>query len=102
MPAEQGNSVINLVVTCSNRKHAAIHADLLARNLKGRSIDVRLKSWACKLLKRNVDAVPALQVYRGDHWSVVRSIQSPNSRVHINIWIASAGYGLISTQTKIV
>lgn len=44
----------------------------------------------------------ATEVYKGDHWSVVRSIILLESPTKINVWIASAGYGLIAPTSKIV
>ena len=38
----------------------------------------------------------------GDHWSVVRSIAASRVSSEINIWIASAGYGLISPRSRVV
>jgi hypothetical protein len=46
--------------------------------------------------------MPAIDVYKGDHWSVVRSIASSAELGNVNIWIASAGYGLISPVSEIV
>jgi hypothetical protein len=102
MSRESTQDVINLVVTCTNRKCAAPISALKARNLRGRSINSRRNSWALKLTAEQDDAKPAAEVYKGDHWSVVRSIGLIKSPTKINVWIASAGYGLISPASKIV
>ncbi len=102
MPRESTEDVINLVVTCTNRKSAAPIPALQARNLRGRTIDSRRDSWALKLSAEQEDAKPATEVYKGDHWSVIRSIGLIKLPTKINVWVASAGYGLISPTSKIV
>jgi hypothetical protein len=102
MHRESIQHVINLVVTCTNRKRAAASSALQVRNLRGRSIDLRISSWSKKLSREQQGAMPAAEVYRGDHWSVVNSIARLSSSTEIKIWIASAGYGLISPASHIV
>ena len=46
--------------------------------------------------------LPATEVYKGDHWSVVRSIGLLTPPGRVNVWIASAGYGLITPTSPIV
>jgi hypothetical protein len=41
-------------------------------------------------------------LYKGDHWSVVQSIASSRGSLKVNVWIASAGYGLISARSRVV
>ncbi len=101
MPPQTHNDVINLVVTCTNRKSSAPPPALQARNLRGASTAVRAKAWS-KRLSGQVNGVPADEVYQGDHWSVVRSIATSRGSVQVNVWIASAGYGLLSPESKIV
>jgi hypothetical protein len=101
MPPPSRNDVINLVVTCTNRKGSSPAAPLQARNLKGASIAARAKVWSERLSAR-VDGVAAARVYKGDHWSVVRSIAPSRGPVRVNVWVASAGYGLVSPKSRIV
>ena len=101
MPLPSAHHVINLVVTCTNRKSSAPPASLQARNLKGVSTVTRAKAWA-KSLSSQTDGVAASEVYQGDHWSVVRSIAPSRGSGQVNVWVASAGYGLISPSSKIV
>ncbi len=62
---------------------------------------MRAKVWS-KRLAAQVKGVPASEVYQGDHWSVVRSIATSRGTTQVNVWIASAGYGLLSPESKIV
>jgi hypothetical protein len=101
MPSAKHNDVINLVVTCTNRKSSSPPAGLQARNLSGTSTDARARAWS-KRLSLQVNGIRASEVYQGDHWSVVRSIATFRGSVRVNVWVASAGYGLLSPESKIV
>lgn len=101
MPSSSRNHVINLIVTCTNRKGSPSAPLNQARNLKGPSIAVRARAWS-ETLSASCDGVAAEQVYKGDHWSVVRSIAPSRGPLKINVWVASAGYGLISPKSRIV
>lgn len=102
MRRESTQHVINLVVTCTNRKRSTAHPALQARNLRGRTMELRIASWTQKLSAAREGAMPASEVYQGDHWSVVKSIGSLKTKAEVNIWIASAGYGLISPISEIL
>ncbi len=93
--------VINLVVTCSSRKASAPEASLQARNLRGATLTARVRNWTHQL-SIQTKGIAASELYKGDHWTVVRSIAPFRGAAQVNVWIASAGYGLISPHTKIV
>lgn len=101
MPSRLPNDVINLVLTCTNRKATVAPAPFQARSLRGTSIASRARTWSDRLSERN-DGVPAATLYKGDHWSVVQSIASSRGPLKVNVWIASAGYGLISPSSRVV
>jgi hypothetical protein len=101
MPSLLPNHVINLVITCTNRKATAAVASLQARSLTGKSIASRSKVW-CDRISNRTDGIPAAMLYKGDHWSVVQSIASSRGSLKVNVWIASAGYGLISARSRVV
>jgi hypothetical protein len=101
MPPSSPNHVINLIVTCTNRKAVTAPASLQARSLNGASIAGRAKVWTDRLAKAS-DPITAAALYRGDHWSVVQSIAPLRGAVQVKVWIASAGYGLISPRSRVV
>ena len=101
MPSPSHTHVINLIVTCTNGKATAVSASLQARSLRGTSIAARAKAWSDRL-SMTADGLPAADLYRGAHWSVVRSIARSRGTRKVNVWIASAGYGLISPESRIV
>lgn len=101
MPPPSHNDVINLIVTCTNRKSSPPAPLHQARNLKGASPAVRARMWS-ERLSASEDCAAAEEVYKGDHWSVVRSIAPSRGSVKVYVWVASAGYGLVSPRSRIV
>jgi hypothetical protein len=92
------------VVTCTNRKTVSPESDLEIRTLKVRGTANRVQHWIRRLTARSrATAIVADALYCGEHWSVVRSIPSVAKRVGRSprIWICSAGYGLISSQSRV-
>lgn len=89
--------VLNIVVTCSDRKTRPVPKTRTLRSVPGRTIDTRFHRWMERLEDGPMDSLPAIEMYAGDHWTVVRSLEAVTSRrgLDARIWIASAGYGLI-------
>jgi hypothetical protein len=95
---------INIVVTCANRKTVPVDSELELRTLKGIGAENRAERWIRRLSSPNRNrAVVADALYCGEHWSVVRSIPSVAKKAgrHTRIWICSAGYGLISSKSRL-
>jgi hypothetical protein len=89
--------VLNLVVTCSDRKTRPVPRSRMLRSVSGRSIDDRVQRWIETLEDGSEESLPAVDLYAGDHWTVVRSLETAASGrgLDARIWVASAGYGLI-------
>ncbi len=89
--------VLNLVVTCSDRKTRPVPRARTLRSVRGRTMDDRVHRWIERLQDASEESVPALDLYAGDHWTVVRSLEAVASSrgLDARIWVASAGYGLI-------
>lgn len=89
--------VLNLVVTCSDRKTRPVPKSRMLRSIRGRGIDDRIRRWMAALEDGLEDSLPAVDLYAGDHWTVVRSLETVASGrgLDARIWVASAGYGLI-------
>lgn len=95
---------INVVVTCANRKTVPAESDLEIRTLKAKGTTNRAQHWIRRLSARSRSAaIVADALYCGEHWSVVRSIPAVAERAGRSprIWICSAGYGLISSQSRV-
>ena len=95
--------VVNFIVSCTNRKRFAASADTCVHKAGGVDLASRLKLWKRNLRVSAAGAHRADEVYMGDHWSVVRSIpgEARASGLSVQVWICSAGYGLIRPETPI-
>jgi hypothetical protein len=95
--------VLDLVVTCTNRKRHAIPPELSLRNVKSKELHRRADAWINRLENSSVISHPAQELYAGDHWAnvsaLVAELQDRGSDPRL--WICSAGYGLISETTPI-
>jgi hypothetical protein len=97
-------SVVNVVVTCSHRKSATAESALLARNLPQGSVKGRAEEWGNRLRQTASNLYRAIDLYQGDHWATVRTLIGDGERLidrRVNVWIASAGCGLIFPGTPI-
>lgn len=95
--------VINLVVSCTNRKKLTPLAGLSIRELRELDFGCRLKHWVANLQQIHAPQLKAAEMYSGDHWSIARSIADGgvSRTLAVRLWICSAGYGLISPETQI-
>jgi hypothetical protein len=95
--------VVHVVVTCSNRKRLPAPPSLTARTLPHLPLSERANEWIRRLEGSGAPLVGALDLYAGEHWSVVRALPSvaTDARTPIELWILSAGYGLIRADAKL-
>ena len=91
-----------IVATCSYGKTIVPPSDLEARSLPAGSVDTRVQEWSNRL-EAATPRVPARELYKGDHWTAVRGLADVAADVglRVQMWIASAGYGLISIDAEI-
>ncbi|TWT52004.1 hypothetical protein [Allorhodopirellula solitaria] len=92
-------SIVNVVVTCTKEKRYSVAEECQLRNVPGDSLRARLKDWQSRLNRNWRDRVVVRELYAGDHWANVRSFGS--SFFDIDIWVCSAGYGLIRFDDSI-
>jgi hypothetical protein len=98
---------VNLIVTCTSRKTQTPTHGFRLRDLRAKSPSVRARHWIKKLrakVSENESPIEALKLYCGEYWAVVRELPTAarNSGVSIRFWICSAGYGLITPDSKIL
>lgn len=87
---------IHVVTTCTDRKMRAVSTELRARALPIHDLAARLRAWTERLDMEAESSLPALELYAGDHWQVVRSMADlAADDVDVHVWICSAGYGLV-------
>jgi hypothetical protein len=89
--------VIDVIVSCSNRKKYPVRKGLSLRQVMSNDIAGRVHYWLSNLKKLSAPQHSPEQLYAGDHWSIVRTIasQALNHRFRARVWICSAGYGLV-------
>ena len=92
-----------IVVTCSYGKRVAPPPDLEVRSLPSGSIETRVQEWSTRLEMTPAERTPARELYKGDHWSVVRELEvvGCSKGLGVEMWVASAGYGLIPMDAEI-
>jgi hypothetical protein len=94
---------VNLIVSCTNRKRFATVPKTCVHTAGGNDLGTRLARWQRNLGSATTGDHPAEAVYMGDHWSVVRTIPdvARTAGLRVQLWICSAGYGLIRPDTQI-
>lgn len=93
---------INLIVTCTQAKrHAPVVKAASEINLD-LPVPARRDEWARALATRASEKCVARDLYSGDHWSVASGLHCPDGDPATSIWVASAGYGLVSIDAKLL
>jgi hypothetical protein len=90
------------VVPCTKRKTRPIPDEARLRSVAGASPEERVERWVERLRGSSGETVPALSLYGGDHWSVVRSVASDGDLPYrVQLWVCSAGYGLVAADAPL-
>jgi len=96
--------VLHVVTSCTERKRGEISPNLQAGALRGKRGAINVETWWSRLVNARGIPLPAEDLYLGDHWSVARqsvSVGQDNGWT-VGIWVASAGYGLVPAQAKLL
>jgi hypothetical protein len=93
---------VRVVVTCTRRKTRPISRSLHMRNVPGARLSTRFRHWTERLTNPAVQRVPALDLYAGEHWTIARRLCGEAEKpAKIDLWVCSAGYGLIPVDAPI-
>lgn len=93
---------LNVIVTCTNRKKGDLHLDTQLRSIKEKDLYPRLARWTQALTTYSAKGIPALDLYGGNYWSVIRGMAKNNDAFsHVRFWVISAGFGLITIDRAI-
>jgi hypothetical protein len=89
-----------VIVSCSDRKKTPVPATLRLSTVPHGRTRARARAWIARLQAHEAPTLSARLLYAGDHWQVARSIAAaaPGS---MELWVASAGYGLIREDQPI-
>jgi len=94
-------STLHIIANCADTKRASVPKVLRLSSLRTTSVNRRAIQWRDRLAKYNGEPMPALNLYAGDHWAVVRSLPALANEFGFRskLWIISAGYGLVPSET---
>lgn len=91
-----------VVVTCTHRKRRPVPDALRLRGITGVRTSTRMRAWTERLTASSEPVTEAIDLYAGEHWDVARHLTSaPNAGMTVELWISSAGYGLIPSNAPI-
>jgi hypothetical protein len=93
-------SPIHIIVTCANRKKAAVPADLRLADLRDRPPAERFPVWAQRLAATATPGIPAADLYAGEHWLAARALRESVGGT-ASMWVCSAGYGLVPMDAEL-
>jgi len=95
------NSQLIVLTNCSERKRGAAQAFHLAQ-FPG-SLSEKARRWTRELGRWSQDRLPAIERYQGDHWTASLALvrKAECAGWDADLWVASAGYGLIPADAGI-
>ena len=94
---------INVVVTCTKRKSVAVPDRLKLRRVRRADAKTKIGLWRDRLEACHSELVAVRDLYSGDHWSIAKAMEGTTTfgDVGVRLWVASAGYGLISLDDSV-
>jgi hypothetical protein len=92
---------VHVVVTCTNRKSRCVPRALRLRDVPVGAAGPRANAWIDRLESDPTPAVPALDLYCGEHWHVARRLVAPAAHASPTLWVCSAGYGLVRADATL-
>jgi hypothetical protein len=96
-------TTLRIVASCTQGKRYPVTSDLRLGGIPKGPLDERLAKWKDHLQRSSANPVAAADLYRGQHWAIVRDLPAVAQAVgyRASLWVASAGYGLVSAEAKI-
>src|SRR4030095_10095970 len=94
---------IRVVASCTQGKTRSVPEDLRLGSISSGPLSERLVAWRGRLQKTREESIAAVQLYRGQHWVVVRELPAAAQQAgyHADLWVASAGYGLLPAEAPL-
>ena len=99
---------LNIIVTCTSRKTIKPHPDL--RISAFTDSNERANDWIAAVEKANEsvkldEKIMPLDLYAGEHWKIAKELPvhlKNNRHWEGDLWVLSAGYGLLHEKAKII
>jgi hypothetical protein len=101
MVRTQGAETLHVVVSCKSRKTLDIPRALRISSVHDHDLESRAAHWRETLEGYSSETRPAADLYAGDHWKVVLRIPTVAPQLNVQIWVASAGYGLVPIEQEL-
>lgn len=94
---------LTIVVTCTNRKSAPPTPALQVRTLRSRTVETRAAEWMERISRFDGPRMPVRDLYCGEQWQHAMhiAIRAAGLGWTPDVYVASAGLGLISIDEKI-
>jgi hypothetical protein len=94
---------VRIVASCTHGKRLPVPPDLRLGSLSSQPLAGRLAAWKDRLQQSGAGSVAAVDLYRGQHWAVVRELPAVAQAVgyQAGLWVASAGYGLVPAAAQV-
>jgi len=94
---------VNIVVTCTKRKRVPPAMGLTLRDVQAPDLRAGFATWLDRLSECRAESIPARRLYAGDHWSIVKTLESVATASGFDavVWVCSAGYGLLKIDSNI-
>ena len=96
------NNRLIVLTNCSERKRDGGNSQHLSA-YKG-SLGQKARRWCNLLARPSSDRIPAIERYQGDHWTASLRLlrKAEKAGWETDLWVASAGYGLIPAHAPIL
>jgi hypothetical protein len=93
---------VHVIVTCANRKTLPVPPALRLDNLPSLGTEPRAWEWIARLSgTSSAPLIAAQDLYAGEHWMIARSLPARAHHPEAQLWVCSAGYGLIPAEAQI-
>jgi len=92
---------VHVIVTCTNRKTLPVPRALRLGNLPKLDTELRVREWTARLGTSSVPLIAAQDLYAGEHWMIARGLPARTRHARVQLWVCSAGYGLIPAEAQI-
>ena len=90
-------TTVHVVVTCASRKRRPVPHNLRMQSVRRRRVEGRFETWVQRLTTSDEPALPAEQLYGGEHWQIALGLgrRAAEGGHDARTWVCSAGYGLV-------
>lgn len=97
-------NTIHLIVTCTKRKTQTPQPRWMLRSVPKSPLASRVGEWIERLKSDEAPPCVVRELYSGDHWSIAKELDGATMRKRgkVCLWVASAGYGLLSLDDHIL